>query len=245
MTARRGRRPEPTARAAPILTVAVTLTSLAARVWGAGVEPPPNVVGVSAGLEATPVASLHASRRGSGILAPQAETALSFTSALLTRLGGGRVRLERDEALLRSARGALRLLLGTGVSYASDAGGTSFGWHAVLGVRATSQLGRWELGARLAYLPVLVGHLRLSAFQRDTFADRYPDARDTPGPSGATVWLPGQRVDASLTARAALGSWILLGDAGVLMSPAAGRNWNSLELGQLPLLVRVGAARTF
>lgn len=245
MRARAARRGTKTAGLAVALTVLAVLGSCVSGGRAVAQQTPQNLVGVSTGLEATPVASLHATRRGSGILAPQAETTLAFTSALLTHLGGGRLRLERDEALLRSSRGALRLVLGTGVSYATDAGGTSVGWHVVLGTRATLQLGRWELGARLAYLPVLVGHLRLSAFQRETFADRYPDARNTLGPSGATVWLPGQRVEALLTARAALGAWIVAGDAGLLVSPAAGRNWTSLELGQLPLVVRVGAGRTF
>lgn len=204
-----------------------------------------HLAGAIAGIESTPVAGVYYARRDAGLLQPGAWTALGFTSALLTRFGGGRLRLERDEVLLRTSRRALRLLLGTGYSFANDAGGSYHAWHAVVGARFTFELGRWELGMRLAYLPVFVAHVGFSGSQRDTFAARYPDARDETGPAAATTWMPGQRVEGVLTARAAFGVWRVDAAGGLGLSPAAGRQWTNLELGQLPLVLRFGVGRTF
>jgi len=204
-----------------------------------------NVAGAIAGVESTPVAGLYYTRRGAGLVQPDARTTLGFTSALLTRFGGGRLRLERDEVVLGSSRRALRVLLGTGYSFASDAGGRYHAWHAVVGARLTLETGRWEWGARLAYLPVLVAHVRVSDSQRATFTDRYREARADAGPAAVTVWIPGQRVEVLLTARAAFGAWGVDGAGGVELSPAAGREWANLELGQVPVVLRFGVGRTF
>jgi hypothetical protein len=179
------------------------------------------------------------------VFQPGATIRLGFTSALLTGFGGGRLRLERDEVCLRSQHHALHALFGTGYAFASDAGGAYRAWQALVGARATYETGRWELGLRVAYLPVVLSHVRFSAAQRDTFGDRYPRARDEIGPASADVWLSGQRVEALATARAAAGDWSLDGAIGVEVSPAAGRNWANLELGQLPVVLRLGVARGF
>ena len=230
-----------TATAAAAIVAVLPALALAAE----GPVETENVAGAVAGVEATPVAGLYYTRRGGGFFLPDARTTLGFTSALLTRFGGGRLRLERDEVVLRSSRRTLRVLLGTGTSFASDAGGRYRAWHAVVGERLTLETGRWELGARLAYLPVLVAHVRFSDSQRDTFAARYPDARDDAGPAAATVWIPGQRVEALLTARAGFGAWGVDAAGGVELSPAAGREWANLELGQVPVVLRFGVERTF
>jgi hypothetical protein len=226
-----------------------TLAAVTLSAWShagmAAEAAPSNVAGALVGVESTPVAGVYYARRGSGLFQPIAATQLGFTSALLTGLGGGRLRLERDEVCLRSKHHALHAFIGTGYAFASDTGGTYRAWQALLGTRATYETGRWELGLSLAYLPVLLTHVRFSPAERDTFADRYPDARDERGPRSADVWLAGQRVEAALTSRVALGEWSLDGALGVMLSPGAGRNWANLELGQLPLVLRLGVARGF
>ena len=48
-----------------------------------------------------------------------------------------------------------------------------------------------------------------------------------------------------LTVRAAFGAWAVDAASGVELSPAAGREWANLELGQVPVVLRFGVGRTF
>jgi len=85
----------------------------------------------------------------------------------------------------------------------------------------------------------------LSPQARDTFADRYPDARDEPGAPAAWLWFSGQRAQALLTARALWNEWAFDVAGGLELSPLAGRYWANLEQGQLPILLQIGLARRF
>jgi len=207
--------------------------------------PSPNLLGARAGIEGTPTLALFYARLGPGIRLAGAETELVFRSAIFTGLHGYGLGIERREPLLRDRRYALLALLGTGAAFSEDGGGTYRGWTGALGVQATRSIAAWELGVRLAYLPTLITHVDFSAEARDTYRDRYPEARDQPGPPSATLWLAAQRLQALLCARALEKEWALDAALGLEWSALAGRQWSSLELGQLPLMLRVGGARRF
>jgi hypothetical protein len=207
--------------------------------------PPPNLAGALVGVESTPVLGAYYERTGPGLLEPGAETGLGFVGAVLTGFSGGRLRAERDEVLLASHAWALRGVAGTGFTFANDAGGAYRAWTGVLGVRGTRELGPWVLGVRIAYLPVLFSHVRLSDALRDTWSGRYPDAREERGPASAELWLAGQRLEGLLTADARLGAWVVEMAGGVLLAPGAGREMASVESGQLPVVLRVATGRRF
>jgi hypothetical protein len=205
----------------------------------------PNIAGARLGVEATPVASVYYARFGRGLWQPRAETELDGASAVLTGWRGGRLRIERREPLVRAQRFAVLALLGTGVAFARDAGGRYRAWSGLLGLQATRAVASWELGVRLAYLPILASHVEFSPQLRDTFADRYPDARNEPGPSDATIWFSSQRLQALALARALWTGWALDLTAGLQWSPRAGRDWANIEAGQLPILLQFGLGRRF
>lgn len=211
---------------------------------GRAAPPKRNLAGARLGFEATPVAAAYYDRFGSGIWSTDAETEVSFASAFLTRFRGGRLRIERAEPILLG-RYTLRGLVGSSVAFSSDAGGRYWGFAGLLGLQLQRAVGRWELGGRVAYLPVVVSSVSFSPQARDTFRDRYPDARDEPGPTGAWLGFSGQRAQALLTARALWTEWALDLAAGLELSPLAGRYWANLEQGQLPILLQVGFARRF
>ena len=206
--------------------------------------PKQNLAGARVGVEATPVAAAYYDRFGKGIWSSRAEIELSFTSAFLTHLRGGRFRVERVEPI-SLGRYVLRGILGSSVAFSSDASGHYWGVAGLVGLQLQRPVGRWELGARIAYLPVLFSRVTLSPQARDTFADRYPDARDERGPEGAVLWFSGQRAQAILTARALWTEWALDVAGGLELSPLAGRYWANLEQGQLPILLQIGLARRF
>jgi hypothetical protein len=210
-----------------------------------GSAPRPSLFGARAGIEGAPTLALFYARFGRGIWQEPAETELALESAFLTGFRGWAVKLERREPLWRCDEYALTALLGTGLGWAGDRGGTYRGWTGVFGLQATRALGSWELGLRLAYLPTFVTHLDFSDEMRDTFRDRYPDAREQPGPASATLWLAGQRLHALLKARKLWDTWAFEAALGLDWSPLAGRQWTNLEQGQLPLTLGVGIARRF
>jgi len=205
----------------------------------------PNVAGARVGIEATPLASVYYERFGAGLFHPRAETELDFTSAVLTGFRGARLRVERKEPLVRGQRFMLVALLGTGAAFASDAGGRYRAWSGLVGLQGTRAVASWELGARLAYLPILVSHVEFSPELRNTFADRYPDAPNGPSPSGATLWFSSQRAQALLTARALWTGWVLELAGGLEWSPRAGRDWANVDAGQLPILLQFGLGHRF
>ena len=205
----------------------------------------PNIAGARVGVEATPLASLYYERFGAGLFQPRAETELDFTSAVLTGFRGARLRIERKEPLARGQRFMLVALLGTGAAFASDVGGRYRAWSGLVGLQGTRTIASWELGARLAYLPILVSHVEFSPALRSTFADRYPDTPNDPSPSGATLWFSSQRAQALLTARALWIGWALELVGGLEWSPRAGRDWANVDAGQLPILLQFGLGRRF
>lgn len=217
---------------------------LASALAAAPTPPNQNLAGARLGFEATPVAAAYYARFGPGLLRPGAETELSFSSAYLTHFRGGRFRIERAEPLLRG-RYVLRGLLGSSVAFSSDTGGNYWGIAGLVGLQLHRAVGSWELGGRIAYLPVVFSRVSLSTEARDTFADRYPDARTEPGPAGSSLWFSGQRAQGLLTARALWSEWSLDLAGGLELSPLAGRYWANLEYGQLPILLQIGLARRF
>ena len=229
------------------LSLLLGITLSAAHASGLEATATPNIAGARLGVEATPLASVYYARFGAGLWQPRAETELDFTSAVLTGFHGARLRIERDEPIVRASRFTVVALLGTGLAFARDAGGRYQAWSGLVGVQGARALGAgsWELGARLAYLPILMTHVELSPELRDTFAERYPDARNEAGQSDATLWFASQRVQALLTARALWTGWALDMAAGLQWCPRAGRDWANIEAGQLPILLQLGLGRRF
>lgn len=210
----------------------------------AAAQPSKQLAGARLGVEATPILTAYYARFGSGIWHDTAETEVSLTSAPLTRFRGSRLRLQRTEPILRGTY-VVRAIAGGGAAFSRDAGGNYWGIEGLFGLELQRAVGRWELGGRVAYLPVFFTHVALSDQARDTFADRYPDQREERGPSTVSLWFSGQRVQALLTARAAWTNWVLDLAGGLELSPLAGRYWANLEQGQLPVLLQIGLGRRF
>jgi len=140
----------------------------------------------------------------------------------------------------------VQAVAGAGVTTGGERAGHFVTWSGLIGARLSWQSPTTELGVRLAYLPTLAARIWLSDDARDHFGDRYPDQRDTVGPSAVTLYGSGQRVQALLFGRWALAApWSGTAVIGLQPGLFAGSDRFNLEAGQVPFLVRLGIERGF
>ncbi len=211
------------------------------------VSPPsPYRAGVHIAFDSTVLAGVSLDRADAGIWHAGGQFALDLDMAVFTGLDGYRARLERHETVARLGSWTAQAVLGAAVTTGGERAGRYVAWSGVIGARLFWQSPTAELGVRLAYLPTLAAHLWLSDDARDHFGDRYPDQRDTVGPSSVALYGSGQRAQALL-----FGRWVLAapwsGTAVIGLQPGllAGTDRFNLEAGQVPFLVRLGIERSF
>jgi len=211
------------------------------------VSPPsPYSVGAQVAFDAGVLAGVSLERRDAGVWRPGGRFALDLDMAVFTGLDGYRARLERHETVARRGSWTVQAVAGAGVTTGGERAGHFVAWSGLIGARLSWQSPTTELGVRLAYLPTLAARIWLSDDARDHFGDRYPDQRDTVGPSAVTLYGSGQRVQALLFGRWALAApWSGTAVIGLQPGLFAGSDRFNLEAGQVPFLVRLGIERGF
>ena len=196
-------------------------------------------VGLAVGLEPTLVTELYYRRRDGGSIGLEGSSWVRAGLAPLTGPAAFRFELERWENVLHSGGQSLAVIGGLRLSLGSDSSARYTTLGATLGARYGVHFPNSVLGFQAVYLPGLVTWMRFSEVHRQSFGDRYADARDALGPETATVGFASQRVVTALTYDTHSDNWAVWAAAGLQFSPGAGSNWASLELGQLPIYLRV------
>lgn len=203
-------------------------------------------VGAQIAFDSGALGGVTLARADAGIWRSGGRFALELDLALLTGLDGYRARLERHETVARRGPWTAQAVLGTGVTTGGERAGQFVAWSGLVGVRLFWQSSTTELGVRLAYLPTLAARVWPSDDARDHFADRYPDQRDTAGPTAVTLFGSGQRAQALLFGRWALAAtWSGTVVLGLQPGLFAGDDRFNLEAGQVPFLLRLGIERSF
>jgi hypothetical protein len=221
-----------------------TLADLDQRATGA--PPPTYRVGAQIAFDSGVLAGVSLARGDAGIWWPGGQFALELDLPLFTGFDGARARLERHETVARRGPWTAQAVLGTGATTGDERAGQFVAWSGLVGARLSWQSPTTELGVRLVYLLTLAAHVWLSDDARDHFSDRYPDQRDTGGPSAVTLYASGQRAQALLFGRWALAArWSATAVIGLQPGLFAGRDRFNLEAGQFPFLVRLGMERSF
>lgn len=196
-------------------------------------------IGLGLSVEPALVTELYYSRNDGGTIGLDGQSWVRGGLAPLTGPTGFRLEFERWETLVTSGAHRLKAVGGLRVSGGRDASARYTTLGVTFGARYGIQLGDSVLGVQALYLPALVTWLSFSDLQRQTFDDRYPDARDGIGPETATVGFASHRVVTALTYESQWEAWALWVAAGLQFSPGAGREWATLELGQVPAYLRV------
>lgn len=196
-------------------------------------------VGLGLSVEPALLTELYYSRYDAGIMGVEGQSWVRGGVAPLTGPTGLRLEFERWETLAAAGVHRLKAVGGLRVSGGRDAGARYTTLGATLGARYGYHFDNSALGLQALYVPALVTWLRFSDVQRQTFDDRYPDAREGAGPETATLGLASHRVVTALTYESRSEAWSLWLAAGLQFSPGAGREWATLELGQVPAYLRV------
>jgi len=203
-------------------------------------------VGAQIAFDSGVLAGVSLVRGDAGIWRPGGQFALELDVPLFTGFDGARARLERHETVARRGPWTAQAVLGTGATTGDERAGQFVAWSGLMGARLAWQSPTAEVGLRLVYLLTVAAHVWLSDDARDHFSDRYPDQRDTVGPSAVTLYASGQRAQALLFGRRALAArWSATAIIGLQPALFAGRDRFNLEAGQVPFLVRLGMERSF
>jgi len=209
-------------------------------------SPSPYSVGAQIAFDSGVLAGVTLGRRDAGTWGTGGRFVLDLDLALLTGLDGYRARLERQDTLARRGPWTAQAILGAGVTTGGERGGHFVAGSGLIGVLLSWRSATTELGVRLAYLPTLVARVWLSDEARERFGERYPDQRDTVGPSAVTLYGSGQRAQALLFGRWALAArWSGTALIGFQPGLLAGSDRFNLEAGQVPFLVRLAVERSF
>lgn len=199
----------------------------------------PQQLGLGVSVEPALITELYYSRYDPGVIGVGGQSWVRGGLAPLTGPNGFRLEFERRETLAAAGAHRLEAVGGLRVSGGRDASARYTTLGATLGARYGVHFDNSALGVQALYVPALVTWLRFSEVQRQTFEGRYPGAREGAGPEAATLGLASHRVVTALTYESRSEAWSLWLAAGLQFSPGAGREWATLELGQVPAYLRV------
>lgn len=199
------------------------------------------------GVSAAPtlLTELYFTAQDRGLMTHGGRTWVRAGLAPLAGWDNTRLALQRWETVAQARHQRLELLAGAQWSHGSDWAAQYDTLGALLGLRYGYSWGHSTLGAHVSYVLGISSWLHFSDEYQDSYGERYPDQRATQGPERATLLFGSHRVEAALNYTFQTARWSLWSALGIQASPTAGALWDSLEVGQLPVLLSCAGGYRF
>src|SRR6478609_3171834 len=210
-------------------------------------SPEPRRLEAGLGVNAAPtlLTELYFMAQDQGLLTRGGRTWLRAGLAPLAGWDNTELALERWETVVLSHQQRLELLAGAQWAHGSDWAAKYDTLGALFGLRYGYTWGTSTLGAHVSYQLGIASWLHFSDAYQASYGERYPDDRATRGPELATLLFGSHRVEAALNYTFQTARWSLWSALGIQASPSAGPLWDSLDVGQLPVLVRCAGGYRF